>query len=99
VSGRVKVRIGTAVLAALASMLLGPVTAAAGPVEDLVNQVSNGVNQTLDGVLGGGGAKPDRKPAPDTQGGSGGESFYTPPAHGTSRPGLDRGSRRFPVHA
>ena len=78
-SGLRKLRIGTAVTAAIATMLVGPTVASAGPVEDLVNQVSNGVNQTLGGLLN----KPDRKPAPDTQG-SGGESEYTPPAHGTN---------------
>jgi hypothetical protein len=83
VSALRKLRIGTAVAAAIATMLVGPTVASAGPVEDLVNQVSNGVNQTLDGLLGGGQNKPDRKPAPDTQGGEG-ESFYVPPAHGTN---------------
>jgi hypothetical protein len=82
VSGLRKLRIGTAVSAALATMLVGPTVASAGPVEDLVNQVSNGVNQTLDGLVGGGGKKPNGDP--DTQGGGGGESEYVPPAHGTN---------------
>jgi hypothetical protein len=70
-------------------MLITPVAASAGPVEDLVNQVSNGVNQTLDGLLGGGsggaggGGSPsaDRTPAPA---GTGGDTGYVPPAHGTN---------------
>jgi hypothetical protein len=82
VSGLRKLRIGTAVSAALATMLVGPTVASAGPVEDLVNQVSNGVNQTVDGLLGGGGKKPNGNP--ETQGGDGGESQYVPPAHGTN---------------
>jgi hypothetical protein len=80
VSGLRKLRAGTAVSAALATMLVGPTVASAGPVEDLVNQVSNGVNQTVGGLLGGGGKKPN---GPDTQGGGGG-SEYAPPAHGTN---------------
>jgi hypothetical protein len=76
-------RIGTAVSTAVVAMLVAPTVASAGPVEDLVNQVSNGVNQTLDGILGGGGKKPNGDP--DTQGGGGGgETEYVPPAHGTN---------------
>jgi hypothetical protein len=69
-------------------MMITPVAASAGPVEDLVNQVSNGVNQTLNNLIGGGGAggggggapSADRTPAPTGTGGDGG---YVPPAHGT----------------
>jgi hypothetical protein len=92
VSGRVRgSRVAIGVLTALAAMMITPVAASAGPVEDLVNQVSNGVNQTLDNLLGGaggaggggGGGAPsaDRTPAPTGVGG-GGE--YVPPAHGTN---------------
>jgi hypothetical protein len=82
VSGLTKLRIGTAVSAALATMLVAPAVVSAGPVEDLVNQVSNGVNQTLDGLLGNGNGK---TPAPK---GGGGESEYVPPAHGTNPHGM-----------
>jgi hypothetical protein len=82
VSGLRKTQIGTVLSAAIATMLIGPTVASAGPVEDLVNQVSNGVNQTLDGLVGGGGKKPNGDP--ETQGGGGGEIDYVPPAHGTN---------------
>jgi hypothetical protein len=84
VSGRVRgSRVAIGVVTALAAMMITPVAASAGPVEDLVNQVSNGVNQTLNNLVGGGGgggsASADRTPAP-TGAADGG---YVPPAHGT----------------
>jgi hypothetical protein len=87
VSGRVRgSRVAIGVVTALAAMMITPVAASAGPVEDLVNQVSNGVNQTLNNLIGGGGAggggapSADRTPAPT---GTGGGDGYVPPAHGT----------------
>jgi hypothetical protein len=86
VSGRVRgSRVAIGVATALAAMMITPVAASAGPVEDLVNQVSNGVNQTLNNLVGGGsggGGAPsaDRTPAPT---GTGGGGAYVPPAHGT----------------
>ena len=85
-SGRVRgSRVAIGVVTALAAMMITPVAASAGPVEDLVNQVSNGVNQTLNNLVGGGsggggGAPADRTPAPTGAGGGG----YVPPAHGTN---------------
>jgi hypothetical protein len=88
VSGRVRgSRVAVGVVTALAAMMITPVAASAGPVEDLVNQVSNGVNQTLNNLIGGGGAggggggspSADRTPSPTGVGGGG----YVPPAHGT----------------
>jgi hypothetical protein len=89
VSGRVRgIRIAAAVATALAAMMITPVAASAGPVEDLVNQVSNGVNQTVNNLLGGGGgagggasgSAGGGAPAPTGAGGDG----YVPPAHGTN---------------
>jgi hypothetical protein len=88
VFGRVRAfRLAIGVCTAVAAMLVTPVAASAGPVEDLVNQVSNGVNQTLDNLVGGGaggggtgGGSVDRAPAPTGAGSDG----YVPPAHGTN---------------
>jgi hypothetical protein len=89
VFGRVRgFRLAIGVCTAVAAMMITPVAASAGPVEDLVNQVSNGVNQTLDNLIGGGagggggGSSPsvDRTPAPTGAGTDG----YVPPAHGTN---------------
>jgi hypothetical protein len=82
VSGLNRARVVSAVFAAIATMLVVPAVASAGPVEDLVNQVSNGVNQTVNGLLGNGSKDRDGR-VPDPRGGDG-ESFYTPPAHGTN---------------
>jgi hypothetical protein len=88
VFGRVRgFRLAIGVCTAVAAMMITPVAASAGPVEDLVNQVSNGVDQTLDNLIGGGaggggGGSPsvDRTPAPTGAGTDG----YVPPAHGTN---------------
>jgi hypothetical protein len=90
VSGRLRaLRLAIGVTTAVGAMLITPVAASAGPVEDLVNQVSSGVNSTLDNLLGGGGGggggggapSADRTPAPA---GTGGDTGYVPPAHGTN---------------
>ena len=81
-------RVALGVATALAAMMMTPVAASAGPVEDLVNQVQNGVNQTLNNLVGGGGSgggggsqSGGSAPSPT---GTGGGGAYVPPAHGTN---------------
>ena len=82
-------RVALGVATALAAMMMTPVAASAGPVEDLVNQVQNGVNQTLNNLVGGGGSggggggsqSGGQAPTPT---GTGGGGAYVPPAHGTN---------------
>ena len=83
-TGRLKkVGIATSVAVCTAAIAIGPGTASAGPVEDVLGGVETAVNDTLNqvnGALGGGGAAPAPTPTPA----AGVPPTYTPPLHGTN---------------
>ena len=80
-TGRLKkVGIATSVAACTAAIAIGPGTANAGPVEDVLGSVETAVNDAINQVSGGGGAAPAPAPTPA----AGVPDTYTPPLHGTN---------------